>query len=62
MRRATAVLLGLAATAALLATPVRATGVPGLDGLHAHARPATAPSGPGRPPCLLTLFRLICVA
>ncbi|MBC2876317.1 MULTISPECIES: hypothetical protein [Streptomyces] len=61
MRRAIAVLLGVAATAALLATPVRAAGVPGFGGLHAHARSAAASSAPGQPPCLLTLFRLICV-
>ncbi|EMF01716.1 hypothetical protein J7W19_29945 [Streptomyces mobaraensis NBRC 13819 = DSM 40847] len=61
MRGAVAVLLGIAATAALLATPVRAAGVPGLGGLRAHARPAATSSGPGRHPCLLTLFRLICV-
>ncbi|MGK5639385.1 hypothetical protein ACSNOK_13905 [Streptomyces sp. URMC 126] len=52
MRRFVAALLGVAATVALLATPVRAAGIPGLKELHTHARPAgghtaSAHTGPG---------------
>ncbi|MBZ4319494.1 hypothetical protein [Streptomyces huiliensis] len=47
MRRFTAALLGVAAIVALLATPVRAAGVPGLHTLRAHIRPA--PGHPGSP-------------
>ncbi|WP_171170541.1 hypothetical protein [Streptomyces sp. I05A-00742] len=56
MRRILAAAIGAAATVALLATPVPASGVPGLTSLGTHARPAD-----GRAACLLDVLDLICV-